>query len=113
MCDFVGTGDDLADLSRLFTSPTVSLLSSRTRLKSMSQLMSMSSSSLQRDLVALFELSSRKVVELTPPSPSSKMSLARPKRRPSDSVSVSGLDTYTRQLSKRRSTLIFTVNVVA
>merc|ERR1712093_682066 len=95
------------------TSPTVSPQFSRTRPRSMSQLTSMSSSLPPRDLAVPSEHSSVRDVVSTPPSPSSKMLPARPRRRQLLSVSVSAVVTSTRPPSRRRSTLTCTVSVVA
>merc|ERR1711964_354339 len=86
---------------------------SRTRPRSMSQLTSMSSSLPPRDLAVPSEHSSVRDVVSTPPSPSSKMLPARPRRRQLLSVSVSAVVTSTRPPSRRRSTLTCTVSVVA
>jgi len=101
------------DVLRLFTSPTVSPQSSRTRPRSMSQQTSMSSLLHQRDLAELSELSSVTDVVSTLPLPFSRMSLARLKRRLLLLVSELDLVTFTRPPSKRRSTPTCMVSVVA
>jgi hypothetical protein len=103
----------IADYHRLFTFPTVSPRSSRTKPRSMSQPMSMSFSSLLKDPAELSEPSLRRVVVSTLPLPSSKMSPETPRRGPLLLVSELDLVTYMRQLSKRRSILTCTVSVVA
>jgi len=104
---------DTLSTCRPSISLTVSPPSSRTRPRSRSLRISTSSSSLPRALAVPSVLSSVRAVVSTLPLPSTKMSPARPRRRLSLSVSPSALVTSTRPLSRRRSTLTFTVSVVA
>lgn len=73
----------------------------------------MSSSLPPRDRVALSEPSSVRAEVSTLPLLSTKMSLARPRRRLLLLVLELVAVTYTRLLSKRKSTPICTVSVVA
>jgi hypothetical protein len=84
--DMFGVLGEFADCNRRFTSPTVSPLSSRTSPRSMFPQTSMSSLSHPRAPAAPSALSSVRAAVSTPPSLSSKMSLARPRRRPLLSV---------------------------